>query len=108
MGNTTYEIIQKLANVPIYKICELPKLGEDSDESCPKHTKAVHQNMLFPLDWTETDIPEDGDNGKRHPIQQACTPQGEATDKTNPVKMLVYNLWGVAVRTSHSILGWWR
>ena len=37
--------------------------------------------MLFLLDWTETDIPEDGDNGKRHPTQQACAPEGEATDK---------------------------
>ena len=36
--------------MPVYKICKLLKLGEDSDESCPKHTKLVHQNILFPLD----------------------------------------------------------
>ena len=102
-----YEIIKKLADVPIYKICKLPKVREDSDESCPKHTKVVHQNMLLPLDWTEAEIPEDRNN-TRHPDQQASTEQIKATDKTKPVKMLVYNLWGMAVRMSHSVLGWWR
>ena len=37
-----YQIIEKLADVPVYKICKLPKLGEDSDESCPKCIKVVH------------------------------------------------------------------
>ena len=93
--STTYEIIEKLANLPVYTICKLAKLGEHSDESSLKCTKVVHQNMLFLLDWTETKILEDRDNGKRHPNQQACTPQGKATDKTNPVKMLVYSLQGM-------------
>ena len=64
--------------------------------------------MLFLLDWTETDIPEDRDDDKRLPDHQLYTLQGEAAEKSNPVKMFLYNLTGVAVRMSHSILGWWR
>ena len=96
--NTTYEIIEKLADVPIYKIHKFPKPGEDSDESHPLQTKVVHQNMLFLLDWTDTDISEDRDNGNRLSNHQACILQGDAADKMDPVKMLVYNLWGMAVR----------
>ena len=64
--------------------------------------------MWFLLDWTVDDIPEDKDDDKGLLDHQACTQQGEATDIMNPVKMLVYNLSGMAVRTSHSVLGWQR
>ena len=92
----------------IHKIHELPKLEEDTDESHPLHTKVVHRNMLFLLDWTVDDIPENKDDDKGLLDHKACTQQDEAIDKMNWVKMLVYNLWGMAVRMSHSILGWWR
>ena len=81
MGNTTYEIIEKLANVPIYKIHKLPKPGEDSDESCPKHIRVVYWNMLFPIDWKETEISEDRDNSEWHSDHQACSQQGEPLTK---------------------------
>ena len=106
--NITYEVIEKLTDVPVCKICELPKWGDDTDESHPLCTKVVHRNMLFSLDWTVNNIPEDRDNDKRLLDHQAGTQQCEDTDKMNPVKKLVYNLWGMAVRTSHYILGWWR
>ena len=71
------------------------------------HTKVVHRNMLFLLELTVDEIPGDRDE-EGLLDHQACTQQGGATDKMNPVKILVCNIWGIAVRMSHSILGWWR
>ena len=92
--------------MPIYKIHELPKPEEEYDESHPLCTRVVHWNMLFLLAWTETDIKENIDDDSRLPDHQACTPQDQAvTKKTSPIKMLVYSLWGMFVKMSHSILG---
>ena len=46
--NITYKVIEKLTNMPIYKICEFPKTGEDTHDSHPLCTQVVHRNMLFP------------------------------------------------------------
>ena len=72
----------KLTNVPIYEIHELPKPEEEYDESHPLCTRVMHQNMLFPLAWTETDIPEDKHDDRGLPDHQTCMPQGEAVEKT--------------------------
>ena len=102
--NTTYEIVEKLKDVPIYRICELPKPEENHDKSHPLCTRVVHQNMLFPLVWMETYTPEDRENDRELPDHEACMPHDEPTYKTNPMKNLVYNLQDVALRTSYSIL----
>ena len=60
--NTTYEIVEKLKDVPIYTIREFPKPSMEENESCLLHTLVVHRNMLFLLACRETDVPEDRDN----------------------------------------------
>ena len=87
--NITYKVIKKLTDVPVYKIHELPKLGEDIGESHPLHTKVVHRNMLFQLDWTVDDITGGRDDNKGLLDHKACTQQDGATNKMNPGKMLV-------------------
>ena len=88
MGNTKYEIVNKPTNVPIYKICKLPKPGEEYDESHPWHTRVVHQNM-FPLAWTDTYVPEEKDNDRGLPGHQACIPQGEAVKNESNENVVV-------------------
>ena len=106
--NTTYEIVNELKDVPVYKIDELPKPGEEYDESHQLCTRVVHWNMLFLLAWTETDIQEDRDDDGGLPERQSCTPQGKALEKLNPIKNVGVQPPGNGLRTLHSILGWWR
>ena len=74
--NTTYEIVKKLDDIPVYKIHELPKPREDNDGSHALCTRVLHHNMLFPLVETETDILEYRNDSRENPDHKACTPQG--------------------------------
>ena len=94
--------------MPVYKIHKLPKPEEEPDESHPLCTRVVHWNMLFLLAWAETDIPDDRNDDRGLPDHQSLHHRVKAAKQMSPMKMLVYNLWGMAVRMSHSILGWWR
>ena len=103
-GNATYEIVKKLTSVPGNKICELPKPGEEYDESHPIIPQSGASEHVIPTSLDRNRYGERTETMTDDFLTTWLACHRKKQSKNKPNESVVYNLWGVAVRMLHPVL----
>ena len=97
--NVTYIVVEKLDNIPVYKI--KPCMNWSSSDPQQLKIHIVHHNMLFPISWHLNDIDKNSED--KSVLPAGCLINGSIS-LMNPLKSIIHNIQDIMLKTSHMVL----